>query len=360
MNKVSFNERVTVASLPVEEYREAYHARRGPWGAAPQSDELWDGDRRVFWERELTSEELKEILRFRRLARYASMLQGVGLFGVKVPMPKIPQVIEELVKEARTQQQRSSSSSPKLDASTLETDHYGVDPIALPLEEHDTSPRYHEKRKSANVSVTTLEEMYTKKSVPRDQFEFTNPNMLPQQQTAPPLSVVPAEHVDDSKKRLSASQKAAMQNAGKVLRLDSPRLGHAIHKTRSRKSRARKRVRSHAILQPWFVILYFLVPLTFLASLYFVPFWREVYLAWKDQKAIRTAIEVPYILERLLKVPEVPILQSTVFIGLFAVEVTSIVYILILVLTQLTIFLIVRPLILSLSSSFSERGAALD
>ena len=337
-------------SLPVEEYREAYHARRGPWGAAPVSDELWDGDRRVFWERELTSDELKEILRFRRLARYASMLQGVGVFGVKVPMPKIPVVIEELVQTARANHR--ASMSPKLEASTLE--EYGMDPIALPSEEHDTSPRAHEKRKSANVSIATLDEIYARQAG-KEQFEFTNPTLIPADQIAPSHT-----ETDDSKKRLSSSQKAAMQNVGKVLRLDSPRLGHAIHKTRSRKSRARKRAASHAILQPWFALLYYFLPLVFLASLYFVPFWREVYVAWKDQKAIRTAIEVPYILERLLKVPEVPILQSTVFIGLFAVEVTSIIYVLILLLTQLTIFLIVRPLILSLSTSFSERGAALD
>jgi len=291
------------------------------------------------------------------------MLQGVGFFGVKVPMPKVPLVIEELVKESRAQ--HYASLSPRLDPSTLS--EYGIDPIALPSEEHDTSPRMsHEKRKSANFSATSVEEMYTRRSSVRESFEFTNPNRVPHQ---PPLPIVipppsPASpsvsESDDGKKRLSSSQKAAMQNVGKVLRLDSPRLGHAIHKTRSRKSRARKRMAAHSMLQPWFTLLYFMTPLTFLASLYFVPFWRGVYLAWKDQKAIRTVIEVPYFLERLLKVPEVPMLQSTVFIGLFAVEVTSIVYIMILLLSQLTIFLIVRPLILSLSSSFSERGAAHD
>jgi hypothetical protein len=335
----------------VEEYKEAYHARRGLWGSAPTSDELWDGDRRVFWERELTNEELREILRFRRLARYASMLQGVGMFGVKVPMPKVPLIIEELVKEARLQQQQTQSS-PKLDASHFEG---SLDPIAYPTEEHDTSPKaYHEKRRSGNLSVTTVEDMYTRKTVNTEQFEFANPNLAPQQQ---PHQVTTE---DGKEKRLSTSQKAAMQNVGKVLRLDSPRLGHAIHKTRSKRSRAQKRIAAHAILQPWFAILYFLLPLTFLASLYFVPFWRGVYLAWRDQKAIQTAVEVPYIIERLLKVPDIPLLQSTVFIGLFAVEVTTIVYLILLLGSQLMIFLIVRPLILSLSASFSERGAAMD
>jgi hypothetical protein len=119
-------------SLPVEEYKDAYHARRGHWGPAPNSDELWDGDRRVFWERELNSEELREIIRFRRLARYASMLQGVGLFGMKVPMPKIPHVIEELVAISKGQQQQSANSSPKSSDSERLSERYGIDPIALP------------------------------------------------------------------------------------------------------------------------------------------------------------------------------------------------------------------------------------
>jgi len=315
----------------------------------------------VFWERELTTDELKEILRFRRLARYATMLQSVGMFGLKVPMPKVPLVIEELVREAKLQHQMQSSpnSTPKLDASTIE--EYQMDPIALPQEVHDTSPKLHQSKKS-NLSVASVEDIYTKKANSTEQFEFTNPSLSPTSRAAdstPPVLTVSTSEPAEDKKRLSSSQKAAMQNVGKVLRLDSPRLGHAIHKTRSKRSRARKRVASHSILQPWFAILYFLIPLTFLASLYFVPFVHSVYMAWKDQKAFRAAVEVPYFFERLLRIPDIPILQSTVFIGLFAVEVTSIIYVSLLIVSQLMVILIVRPLILSLSTSFSEKGAGL-
>jgi len=334
---VRFNERVTVASLPVEEQREAFHARRGLWGSAPLSDELWDGDRRVFWERELVSEELREILRFRRLARYATMLQGVGLFGLKVPMPKVPLVIEELVKIAREQK---GLSLPKPDA-------FEFDPIAVPAEEHDTSPRMNEKRKSSNMSFSTVEDLRKSQEPPVELSKLD-------------LHKPADAHVYDDKKQLSPSQKIAMQNAAKVLRLDSPRVAHVIHKTRSKRSRAQKRIAAHSILQPWFALLYFVLPLLILSSLYSLPFLRSVYLAWKDQKVIQAAVEVPYVIERLLKIPDIPLLQSTVFIGLFAVEVTSIIYVSMLVVSQLTLFLVVRPLILSLSSSFAERGAAVD
>lgn len=363
------------SSLPVEEYKDAYHARRGPWGAAPNCDELWDGDRRVFWERELSSEELREILRFRRLARYATMLQGgVGIFGMRVPMPKIPPVIEELVREARAQQ--SANSSPR-STSTPSSEAFTYDNIALPHDDYDNSPRIGEtsqkghhshsdggkshhdggsprhssKRASGTLSVTTVDELYSKKAS-SETFEFTNPNLLPH--STPPVPV------EGAAKRLSSSQKAAMQNVGKVLKLDSPRMGHAVHKSRSRKSRARKRIAAHSILQPAYVLLYFLIPLIFMASVYFVPFWRGVYIAWKDQRAIRAAIEVPWLLERLLKVPDIPILQGTIYIGLFAVEVTSIIYLIILAMSQLTMFIVVRPLLLSLAASFSEKGAAGD
>ena len=311
----------------------------------------------------MTSEELKEILRFRRLARYASMLQGVGLFGLKVPMPKVPHVIEELVSISRQQQQQSS---PRSMDSTRSSGNFTMDTIALPQpqEDHDGSPRFDARRKSGNLSVTTLDEMYVKHSGSTDQFEFTNPTMLPKHSPKGSFVSVSAASTPtdghDEKKRLSSSQKAAMQNVGKVLRLDSPRVGHAVHKSRSRKSRARKRIAAHSILQPWFVVLYFFLPLFLLSSIYLVPFMRDLYTAWKDQKAIKTVIEVPWVLERLLKVPDFPLLKSTVYIGLFAVEMTGIVYLSLLVMSQLTIFLVVRPLLLSLSTSFSDRGAAMD
>ena len=329
--------RIQCNSLPVEEYRDAYNARRGPWGTAPTSDELWDGDRRVFWERELTQEELKEILRFRRLAKYAHMLSNVG-FGIKVPMPKTPAIIDELMKLSQESLKSSSGT---------------FNPIVLPPEEElDSSPRPFKVLRS---SITTIDDIYANRETKEEKFEFTNPSM---KTTPQPTVSTEATTVNDNEKRLSTSQKAAMQNAGKIIKLDSPRLGHPLHKGRSKKARAQKRVAAHSILQPWFVFLYYLVPLWIMSSFYFIPFLRDLYVAYKDQRVIRTAIEIPYFIQQIL--PSWLHASSPILFGLLAIEATSLVYILMIILSQLTIFLIVRPLILSLSASYSERGAAKD
>lgn len=276
----------------------------------------------MFWEKELTEDELKDILRFRRLARYAAVLQSMGLFGLKVPMPKVPPIINELVKLA---EESSSTHSGKFD------------PIALPPEQQDTSPQI---TFLDSPVVTTIDGIY---KTNEDKFEFNNPNKCPN----PDITEKPKPNNAE----LSASQKSAIRDA-KVNQLDSSRK-QPIHKNRSKAIRAKKRVKDHSILQPWFAILYFLIPLWGLASIYIVPFLRNLFEAWRNQKAIRTAIEIPLILENVL--PNT--VRSTVIIGVFAVEVTSLVYISIVVISQLMIYFVIRPLIISMSESFSAKGA---
>lgn len=352
--------------MPSEEFKEAWQSRRGPWVTAPQSDELWDGERRVFWEKELSSEELRDILRFRRFARYASTLQGLnGIFGIKVPMPKPPLVIEELVRistksalenggkaESLTGLELPGSSSPRVNprSSVALSSVVGVatgSPRTMRSPSQDAGEGSPRERIRVEASVDNMFSLGPK----YEQFEFTNPAMLPS-------SPAVASGGSSRAKRLSNSQLAAMQNAGKVLRLDSPRLGHAVHQTRSKRLRAQKRRSMHTLLQPWFGLVYFLIPLTILASRYFAPFWRDVFYAWRENRVISTAIEIPWFFERMLRLPDIPFLHSTVYIGLFAFEVTSILYLMVLFVSQLMIFLAVRPLVVSLSSSYSERGAA--
>jgi len=63
-----------VKKLPSKEAEEAVASRRGIWGPAPADDSLWDGEGRVFHEKELTEEELREKLRARDRAEKGFVL----------------------------------------------------------------------------------------------------------------------------------------------------------------------------------------------------------------------------------------------------------------------------------------------
>ena len=64
---VGFTEKIDVRILPAEEAEEAFGTRKGDWGAAPDHDELWDGDSKEFWEQEKTLEEVHRIVVMRQL-----------------------------------------------------------------------------------------------------------------------------------------------------------------------------------------------------------------------------------------------------------------------------------------------------
>lgn len=66
-SSVRFNEDVKVMSLPNEEGEDALLTRKGDWGSAPDTDELWDGGENEFWERELTTDEMNKRLLIRAL-----------------------------------------------------------------------------------------------------------------------------------------------------------------------------------------------------------------------------------------------------------------------------------------------------
>jgi hypothetical protein len=436
---VTFKETVDLACLPQEEYKDAHNARKGHWGPAPISDELWDGERRRFWERELTSEELKEIQRFRQKARYAAMFLGLnGILGLKVVhMPKVPPIILELVNLSMQQQQaamngqvmfdgslppsspdvnmnnntstpdinnkKDENSSPTILSQSMKQPSYDAiyhahvteffeytNPISdVKIDGLVDSPSTNQQDFSSSTTTTnnnnngtsennpTKENNNTSSSSNNNNNKRTSLEKTSTSTTSNGGSDSPSmtQNKRDSAKRLSFSQQAAIKGAGKVLKIEttatggSPRLGNAIHRSNSARRRAhseelekkrmKKRQQIHPILQPWYIVLYFVTPL-FLLFTYYSIRWlsNDVYNAWTSNKAIKWAIEIPWIIERLMMVPDNSLLKSTVYVGLFAVEVTTLVYLALIIGSNVTIFLVIRPLLLSLLSSFGEyRGA---
>lgn len=340
---VHFSERVTVASLPVEEFKDSLNARRGPWGSAPSSDELWDGERRLFWERELLPEELREIMRFRKLAKYSIVLQnslGGGSF-LKVPMPKIPTIVEELVhlgqlerarvvETAKQHQQQQLSDSPRLEAFKQA--------IAFP-KDHDLDE---DEVQSLPPTPTAIDAVLFShhKNDETGEFAYSNPILQPDANAH-----AVRQHGSGV---LSPSQRESIRSATKVIKQV------VLHRGRTKQKRLRRRAKTHAILQPWYVGLYFLLPMLLVGSAYLFPLASAVFSAWRNQHTIRAVVEVPDLVLKFL--PQNPVLQSTVSVGLFVFEVTGLVYLAGLVLTQLLAFLVVRPLVLSLSDSINRGG----
>lgn len=461
---VSFKETVQVASLPHEEFREALMARKGPWGPAPLCDELYDGERRRFWERELSLDELKEIQRFRQKARYAAMFVGLnGVLGVKVVhMPKPPGIVLELV-NLSVQEQQAAAAAAAAAAGMSTPDLAASYSISSPDSERASPKHAHAAAAAAahattttttttaptsattttakapkGVNPATYEAVYN--SHVTEFFEYSNPlrgpgfmggggggggdsspdsspssngsppNLLDavtplspesigaaaaqqqqqQQQPPPPphhhqqatdaslaplvppspsaaqRSSVPPTGKDG--KRLSWSQQAAIKSVGKHLRVDlssgrSPKIGSigsSIHRRRlssatSEKLRVKKRKQIHTLLQPWYIHVYFLFPCLLLFLAHVVPWLlNDVRRAYNTNTVIKWAVEVPWFLERVLHVPDFA--KTTVFIGLFAVEVSTLIYLFLLLTSQLSIFLIVRPLLLDLMSSGEFKG----
>jgi hypothetical protein len=79
---VSFLESVTVRSLPQEEAEAAADTRRGEWQAAPDHDELWDGDNKDFWEEEKTIEEVRRIVVIRGMRMALQYNLGYAFFSM--------------------------------------------------------------------------------------------------------------------------------------------------------------------------------------------------------------------------------------------------------------------------------------
>ena len=328
----------------MEEYKDALNARRGPWGVAPTCDELWDGERRVFWERELTTDELKEIQRFRRLARYAMVLQNtVGGGFIRIPMPKIPAVIHELVKLGNEEKSRKVTE----DVSPKSSDTHRANHIAFPEDDEEDQRPTSVHSVAAEVGFNCLIHDANKSQSfnPQQEEEFSYDNPARNKSSSPSLSA------EVKPSTLSESQRASIRAASKVAKVD------VIHRGRSRskQKRMRKRRETHAILQPWFALFYFFLPILLLSTTYIVPFAFELFLAWKHEKAIQAAIELPAIIQAFLPIGH-PWLQSTVQVGYVAFEMTGILYFALMLVTQLIIFVIVRPMVLSLSHEYANRS----
>jgi len=81
---------------------------------------------------------------------------------------------------------------------------------------------------------------------------------------------------------------------------------------------------------------------------------NDVWRAYKTNTVIKWGVELPDVVERLLRIPDVAFLRQTVKIGIFAVELSTIVYLGFVALSQLTLFLVVRPLLLSFLNSLGD------
>ncbi|KAH9248572.1 hypothetical protein BASA81_013756 [Batrachochytrium salamandrivorans] len=334
---VHFSERVTVASLPVEEFKDSLNARRGPWGSAPVSDELWDGERRLFWERELLPEELREILRFRKLAKYSIVLQnslGGGSF-LKVPMPKIPTIVEELVHLGQLEKARAVETAKLVAAGDSPRLEAFKQAIAFPEDQE-------EEEQPLPPTPTAIDAVLFShhKDDETGEFAYSNPILQPDANAH-----ATRQHGSGV---LSPSQRESIRSATKVIKQV------VLHRGRTKQKRLRRRAKTHAILQPWYVGLYFLLPMLLVGSAYLFPLASAVFSAWRNQHTIRAVVEVPELVLKLL--PQNPVLQSTVSVGLFVFEMTGLVYLVGLVLTQLLAFAVVRPLVLSLSNSINRGG----
>ena len=147
------------------------------------------------------------------------------------------------------------------------------------------------------------------------------------------------------KRKLSASQSAVLQSVGN-------RSSFNIQSLKNLKRRASKRREKISILQPWFPLVYFYIPLVILSSSSFLP-WLiyDLYPAYRDRRFINVdSMPGSSLIERYL--PEFT--KQPVSIGLFSFEVASLIYLLFLVLSHVSILIIIRPLLYSVTHRQSK------
>jgi len=176
-------------------------------------------------------------------------------------------------------------------------------------------------------------------------------NASKQTRVVPPSPSHAAESASaaDDVRGSSSSVSSSLASSSSSNKLSSDQ--HVVFRKRS-SSILRARRRRSPLLKPWFVLLYFFSPLFLLGLSHWIPWMRNVvYPAYLENRAIRTALEVPEFVQRLLHLSEAPVLKSSVYIGIFAVEVTTIAYVLFIVLSNIMVIAVLRPLIVSLSRS---------
>lgn len=78
----------TIKTLPEVEREDAESTRRGSWGEAPPMDEFWDGEEKMFWEKELTTEELHRRLMVRSLRSCLLFNLGYAFNGIVANLKK--------------------------------------------------------------------------------------------------------------------------------------------------------------------------------------------------------------------------------------------------------------------------------
>jgi len=365
----------------VEEQKEAFQARRGPWSQAPQCDELWDGDRRMFWEKELSADELKEVLRYRRLSRYANLVQGFNsALHMNLPVPKPPPVVDDLVR-------RSMDMSPvAVEYQERIKEMFGIASPPPRSPNSPDSPDVANKRPKVDVKIA-LEATTSSRDSPRASEQrksaeprpadplakLDSPSSRSLARQASKEDAVDSPSSSHAAKHMSLSQ-LATQNASKSARsaAAAAALAQAVEPSKRRESvneqdmarrkrtstLIRARRRRAPLLKPWFVLLYFFTPLFLLGLTHWLPWMTRVVVpAYWENRAVRTALDVPVFLERLLHLSDAPIMKSTVYFGIFAIEVTSIAYVFFVLLSNVMVILVLRPVIVSLSRPITSQRA---
>jgi len=329
----------------------------------------------MFWEKELSADELKEVLRYRRLSRYANLVQGFNsALHINLPVPKPPPVVDDLVR-------RSMDMSPvAVEYQDRIKEMFGV--ASLPPRGSPDSPDLASKRPKVDVKIAleaTLRDSprptdQRKSAEPRPELtKLDSPSSRSLVRQASKEDVVDSPSSAHAAKRMSLSQ-LATQNASKSARsaASAAALAQAVEPSKRRESITeqdlarrkrtnsliRARRRRAPLLKPWFVLLYFFTPLFLLGLTHWVP-WvaRVVVPAYWENRAVRTALDVPVFLERLLHLSDAPIMKSTVYFGVFAIEVTSIAYFFFVLLSNVMVILVLRPVIVSLSRPIASQRA---
>jgi len=91
---VSFVEVVTVRELPSEEADDAINTRKGIWEAAPEHDELWDGDQKAFWQEEKSVEEVRKIVVIRQMRMALQFNLGYAFYSMVANFKKRHTVVK--------------------------------------------------------------------------------------------------------------------------------------------------------------------------------------------------------------------------------------------------------------------------
>jgi len=344
--RVRFQSEVEVYPLPESEGRDAWLARRGHWGQAPESDEVWDGKKKVIRSNSFTK---KEWIKSERKQNFSSFWDAM--------LPVLDRI-------------RSDSSES--DAEDLDVEVQ----VALLDEEEDSESKETDRGAEAEPEPddlkkpnTDLNAVYKKKSNPKFAFEV------------PSVKVEGGKKEDDLLKqnllgkKLSPSQAAVAAAAGKVLvmkKSDGRAFGAAVKRKvqlksqkakvrlgrpdaneiqaaskrrskqrgigagdRNSKRRSKIRRRKQSIRSPGtgfgmrnrYIVILFFIPLMYLALDDLWPLFEQVYWLMTRRKGeVRTRrtggnAKLPFWAYLLFPDTNNKALRDTVSFGAYAIEI---------------------------------------